>query len=336
MTLQNKYVFGCLVMFYEIEMLEEHVDSCVQTLDGIDNPQNVTFHYCLNRQEYLEKIDRSICGDSANKVYSRFVDQMERLKSLGCKVNVIHKRNDDPFFNIARFRRQLNFDYCEKAGYVCWSETDSLWPKQTLSIVESVHQKAKDVAPKFLLTFAYRRNWDASWDKLVHPKFESIPFVDNDEFVLSNEASEKSYMSLERMNEINDIPEDQIRIVPFDDPKADGSCLVIATDLIKSGANIPHGIIHNAEDISMCEMAKLVMSEQFVQFHVSNILRVHNRRHSRKRVGVLNENNPSGFCDDRKGGWWKLLESSSNQNYRNLRQQAKFIKTEDVIGQIIK
>lgn len=335
MKLQNKYVIGTLVMWYEIEMLEEHIDACVQMLNDVENPENVTFHYCFNSQEYLERIDTSIHGTSSNVTRGRFLDQMERLERLGCNVQIVQKRKYDPFFNIARFRRTLNFEYCEQVDYVLWGETDSLWPKQTLWLIEGVHERAAAITPKFLLTFAYRRNWDASWDRMTHPLYKSIPFVDNDEFVLHNEASEKSYMTLQRMNEINDISAEAIEIEPYFEPKADGSCLVIASQLIRAGANIPHGIIHNAEDIAMCEQAKLVMGTLFVQYHVSNILRVHNRRHPHKRTGILNENNPAGFCDDRKGSWWKMLESSSNFNHQHLRDQTKLETVESVLSQLL-
>ena len=331
MKLANTYVIGTLVMWYEIEMLEEHVDACLQMLNGVDNPENITFHYCFNCQEYLERIDQSIHGENADITYKRFLQQMMRLESVGALVMINVQRASDPFFNIARFRRTLNFEYCEKVDYVLWGETDSLWPASALTIIESVHERAAPTTPKFLLTFAYRRNWDSSWDGLVHPMFESIPFADDDEFVLNNEASEKSYMSMARMNEINDVPLNDITIVPRFEPKADGSCLVISSDLIRSGVNIPHGIIHNAEDIAMCEQAKLVMGHLFVQYHVSNILRVHNRRHPRKRTGIMDENNPSGFCDDRKGSWWKMLESSSNYNHQHLRNQTKLLKVDEVI-----
>lgn len=336
MILKNKYCFGLLCMWYEVEMLEEHVDSCLQMLQGADNPENVTFYLCFSKQEYLEKIDKELLGPVGNKAFSKFMDQLERLMTSGCSVKRSIKYNDEPFFNIARFRRTLNFDYCELVDYIGWSETDSLWPKQTLSILEELHNAVKDSFPKFLLTFGYRRNWDASWDHLVHPLFRKVPFIDNDTFALYDEASEKSYMTIDRMNEINNIDIDSVEVVPFNTPKADGSCLVISTELIKSGVNIPHGIIHNAEDISFCEMAKLVMGDKFIQYHVQNILRVHNRRHPKKRIGVLGETNPNGFCDERKGEWWKILEARSNENYQTLRLQHRFVSVDDVIDQIRK
>jgi hypothetical protein len=39
---------------------------------------------------------------------------------------------------------------------------------------------------------------------------------------------------------------------------------------------------------------------------------------------ILNENNPQGFCDERKGDWWVELEQKSKYNLNNLFNQVKF------------
>lgn len=329
MNLENKYVVGCLVMWYEIEMLPEYIDSCLQMMKDVENPENVIFHFCWNFQEHLEK-----CETGFNPIIERFEQQIDRLLGFGVIVTD-EKITDDEFYNIAAYRRDLNYNYCDKVDFVLWGETDSLWPKQTLEIVEQI-SRHPDCEPKFILNFAGRKNWDKTWDEITHPMFEKEVFVDNDDWVLENEASEKSYMTLDRMNEINNIPSEQIIIHPMDHPKADGSCLVISSDLIKSGVNIPHALIHCGEDESFMRMAKLIMGHQFVQYNVKNILRVHNRRHPKKRMYITDENNPQGFCDERKGKWWKILENSSKKNLENLRNQIKFIKNDEVLKQINK
>jgi len=57
MYLKNKYVIGCHVMFYEIEMVDEYVQSCLNFCDGVKNKENVIFDFTWNVSEYLEKID---------------------------------------------------------------------------------------------------------------------------------------------------------------------------------------------------------------------------------------------------------------------------------------
>lgn len=37
MILKNTYLIGTQVQFYEIEMLDEHLRSCQQMLEGVEN-----------------------------------------------------------------------------------------------------------------------------------------------------------------------------------------------------------------------------------------------------------------------------------------------------------
>jgi hypothetical protein len=141
-------------------------------------------------------------------------------------------------------------------------------------------------------------------------------------------------MTLEQMNEINNKAE-ELDIRKLSNPKFDGSCLVIKSDLIRSGINIPHSLLCSGEDTSFADMAKLVLGDQFVQYVVKNILRVHNRRHPKKRLYILNENNPRGFCGkEDKGDWWSILQTMSKQNLANLRHQSSFYTMEDVFNKI--
>lgn len=330
MKLKNKYVVGCLVMWYEVEMFPEYIKSCVQMMEGIENPENVTFHFCFNLQEHLEKYDRSH-GQYIDFLSKKLVDiatPMANIPKIKTKTEI--RTSQSEFYNIAKYRRDLNYNYCEKVDYVLWGETDSLWPDVTLQCIENVHETLGTETPKFILSFASRVNWDSSWNITRHPLYENIEFQDNDEWVLNNEASEKSYMSIERMNEINCNGE-SIELLELHEPKADGSCLVISSELIKSGVNIPHALLHCGEDESFLRQAKLVMGSNFRQYLVKNVLRVHNRRHPKKRMYIKNEDNPRGFCDERKGDWWKKLENSSKYNLENLRLQKKFIKIEEVL-----
>ncbi len=335
MILKNKYVFGCLIQFYELEMLDEHIKSCVQMLEGIENPENVTFDFCFSVQEHYEKInweyfEKKWGYNHFGKSYSISfkIGELKELFEHKVGIDGFHpakhvyhfKTSDDSFYNIADYRRELNDKYCMRTDYICWSECDSLWPKQTLRIIEGISEHSTQ--PKHIITFAYRKNWDKSWDILTHPMFKNVPYNEND--VLTGEWSEKSYMSLERMNEINDVEDVEIKFIHK--PKFDGSCLVISSELIKSGINIPRSLILAGEDTSFALMCEKVLSDKYAQYHVSNILRVHNRRHPNKRTGILNENNPNGFCDERKGDWWEELEKKSKFNLNHLFEQVKFEK----------
>jgi hypothetical protein len=81
-------------------------------------------------------------------------------------------------------------------------------------------------------------------------------------------------------------------------------------------------------------MAKLLLGDRFVQFVIKNILRVHNRRHPKKRLYISNENNPRGFCGDAKGNWWPILTKMSKENLASLRYQHKMYTMQDVFDEI--
>ena len=51
MKLNKKYIIGTHVMFYEIDMVGEFVDSCINALKYVENKENVKFHFCLNLSE---------------------------------------------------------------------------------------------------------------------------------------------------------------------------------------------------------------------------------------------------------------------------------------------
>lgn len=346
LILKNRYLFGLLIQWYEIEMLDEHLHSLKQMIENVKNPENIHFNFHVTLEEIYEKID----WDKFKKNYdfSKYEESVKNLTSdpdrqnkliilkiiqdkihsninagFVCITNLDSEESNN-FYNIADYRRDISWKYCTTHDLICWSETDSLWPKQTLEVMEELIDVVGDQFPKFVANFAGRKNWDSSWDQIVHPLYQKVQYQDNDEWVFNNEASEKSYMSLERMNEINDIDMSKIEIHSLTEPKADGSCLVFSSELLKSGATLPKSLIHHGEDESMLRMAKKVMGDQFVQFHIHNLLRVHNRRHPKKRMYILDEDNPNGLCTaEKKGSWWTDLEDKSKFNLENLFNQVK-------------
>jgi hypothetical protein len=317
--LKNKYVIGCLIQAYEIEMLQEYITSCIGLLDGVENPENITFDFAFSIQEHYEKYTDDFLRYSMDK----FARELSSIPQGKNQANVLIRNiyTSDIFYNIPDYRRELNDTFCTKVDFVLWGETDSMWPKQTLHLIEMITEQ-EFYSPKCIMSFATRVNWDSSWDKIRHPLWKGVKFLEDESFTLGDEASEKSYMSYERMNEINNV--DNIDLVTFLEPKADGSCLIISSELIKSGANIPRSLILCGEDESFLRMAKLIMGGRFIQYHFSNILRVHNRRHPKKRTGIIGEQNPHGFCDSRKGDWWEILEKKSKFNLDNLQRQVNF------------
>lgn len=339
MILKNKYIFGLHATFYELEMLHEHVQSLIQMVEDVENKDAIMFHFTINFQQKYEKIDWDAIYDEygndqsfINEEYGfelfkvLFADRWGKIP-YPCRVFIDYKFDDEPFYSIADYRRDICWNNSTDYDYVCFSESDSLWPKQTLTLMEGLHNAVADQFPKFVANFAGRKNWDTSWDRIVHPMFQKVQYEDNETWIFNNEASEKSYMSLERMNEINNIDLSKVEVHSLSEPKADGSCLIFSSELLNSGVTLPKSIILHSEDEAILRMAKKVMGDEFVQFHFHNILRVHNRRHPNKRMYVLNEDNKNGICSaEKKGLWWVDIEEKSKFNLETLFLQHKIKK----------
>lgn len=323
MKIKNKYAIGVHVMFYEIEMLSDYVDSLINLISTVENKENVYIDFAFNISQFFEKID--VNKISKKELIEKFNEQFNRITSL---VNKNYKiiENDDFCYTQTNYRREFNTKYCYVVDYLMWGETDSLFPKESISALEVLTPETDSKnLHRFIACFADRKMWDNSWDATVHPKFINHPYDEND---VDNKNQAKSQFSIEEMNSINrEITDLQIEIINY--PKIDGSCLVLSSDLIKCGVNIPPCFIHN-DDESLSLIAKRILGDQYVQIIFKNILKVHVRRHPKKRMYILNENNPRGFCGKEKGNWWEVFKKISQHNMSILlNNQGKFYTFED-------
>ena len=313
MKLDNKYVVGTNVMWFEIEMYEDFIKGLVNLLDNdIENKENVMIDLCLNLSQHLEKLDVSKITE--DKIIDKFYKGVDRIKELGYEVNTFQVERDEFYFH-ADYRRDLNYNYCKKVDYVMWGETDSFFPKEAFEALENLYTYTNEEGiHKYIACFADRKMWDSSWDDTVHTDYVDIEFVDDDKQHLNLNQS-KSQLPIETMNEINSkIDELDIRVINY--PKLDGSCLVISSDLIKFGVNIPSCMIYN-DDHGLSIMSQKLMGQNYKQFVFKNLLKVHARRHPKKRLYVLEENNPNSF-GDRKNNKFNEFKSMSDENIEML------------------
>jgi hypothetical protein len=324
--LKKKYAIGVHVMFFEIEIFKEYISGLINMIDTIENKENIILDFCFNTSEHIEKIDTDKI--SKQELIDKFNTNIERLKKLKIHIaDINYHDTSDGFYYHADYRRDINYKYCKKVDYVVWGETDSYFPKEALQAVEALTQYTDSQnIHRYILSFADRKMWDSSWDPLVHPKFENHVFID-DETGHLNPNQAKSPMSIEKMNEINSEAEDfDFRYIT--DPKISGSCLVISSDLIKSGVNVPLCLIYN-DDEGFSIMGKKLYGNNFIQFVCKNILHVHMRRHPNKRLYVLDENNPHAFANEKNNTFQKFKEMSQ-ANIRNLiTGENKFYEYED-------
>ena len=138
-------------------------------------------------------------------------------------------------------------------------------------------------------------------------------------------------MSIDEMNEINSKADDlDIRI--SNQPKFDGSLLVISSDLVKAGVNIPHSCYACGEDASFEMMCKIIMGNSYVQFIVKNILKVHNRVHPKKREYVVGEQDFENVKQKRKSNnrWQQFHKICEHNLYSLGENQTKFKTVEDL------
>jgi hypothetical protein len=331
MELKNKYIIGTHIMFFEIEMIKEQTQSILNALETVDNPENVTIDYYFNMSEYFEKIDTDQI--SKQKLKNLFNDEIAKLSKSGCKVVSKIYEGKEPI-TMVDYRRDLNYHSCSKFDYVIWGESDMLVPKEIFQALETIKEYANSQnIHRFVTTFAIRKMWDNNWKVLEHPEFTDKPYYE-DERAFKYPHSIRYTMSVEEMNEINSKSE-KFDIQILKQPKFDGSCLILSGDLLKNGVNIPHCMIgHLHEDTSMMYSAYRIMGQNYIQFVVKNILKVHNRNHPKKRLYALEMDSKERLSNFSKGGkkgkWFDKMRKLVDFNIANYNQsQARFNTYED-------
>ena len=141
MKLNNKFAIGCLVQWYEIEMIEEYIQSVRNSLDLVDNRENIKVHLTLTTNQKLEKINDDVKID----------DIIDRFKNI---VGEFDYDITDELYTIADYRRWFNDYYCEKVDVLMWGESDSLIPRQTFQILDNLHSSVKEKTPKYISFFS--------------------------------------------------------------------------------------------------------------------------------------------------------------------------------------
>jgi len=316
--IKNKYIVGTHIMFYEIEMVSEHIQSLVNAINTVKNKENVTIDLFYNISEFFEKINRDEI--SKDDLIDKFLTLVKTVESTGCNVTYkIYEDNDKPI-TMVDYRRDLNYYGCVDNDYVIWGESDALLPKEAFGTLDSLKEYAnQNNIHRYVVTFALRKMWDDSWKILEHNDFTDAPFYELDDPKATTEQSSIRYsMSVDEMNEINQRC-DELDVRVLKQPQFDGSILVLSSDLLKNGVNVPRCILgHAVDDTSMMNSCKQIMGDLYVQFIVKNILKVHNRNHPEKRNYCL-QMEGDRVCTQEKGpnqrgGWYENLKHLANVN----------------------
>ena len=326
MKLNNKYIIGCHVMFYEIEMVEEYLKSVHLALQDIDNKENVKVEMMWNMSQYFEECES---GEKLFEIKQRIND----LENDYGFTSLFYEQNDKPY-TMADYRRELN-NQCDDFDYVIWGESDCLMPRQMFGILEQLmeHSKSNNIN-RFIATFGIRKMWDNSWTILEHPKFTDKPYYSMDtpedtKLAESSPWSIRYTMNQEEMDEVNsETKELDVQMITY--PKFDGSGLIISSDLLRTGANIPPAVYMNGDDSAFLESCRLHMGENYRQYVIRNILKVHNRNHPNKRNYVKDEDQTKNTHFKRSTrNWYKEYNLVSKGNLMKLfNSQEPFNKKE--------
>ena len=299
--LENKFAIGCLVQWYEIEIIEEYIDSLKQALNQIENKENVIVDFKLVINQDLEKINDETTIDEIITRFEKMID--------GFELDVTEE-----LVTIADYRRWFNDYYCDKVDVLMWGETDALLPKQTFEILDNLHNSVKVDTPKYLSFFGTCKMWDESWKPIEHTEFTDKPFIDND---YDNWWSLKYTMSLNEMNQFNDKVQDlDVRVVS--PHKFNGCGLVISSEIIKAGVNIPRSVFFVHEDTAFMMMTNKLLGD-IPQYVIKNVLLVHNRNHPKKRMYIKGEREDGTMNQKRRSNdWYVKANHMSEQNCYNL------------------
>ena len=313
-NLSKTYVIGTHVMWFEIEMYSDFIDGMINLLQTVENKENVTIDLCLNLLQHFEEVDTDKI--KKHEIVIKFKRGIAKLEELGYWVNFQIKDGDEFYFH-ADYRRDLNYNYCKKVDYVMWGETDSFFPREAFQVIESLAKYTDEQnIHRYLLSFSDRKMWDASWDPLVHNDYVNLQFIDDDKGHL-NPNQAKSPMSIEKMNEINSKAE-EFDFSYIQHPKISGACLVLSSDLIKSGVNIPPCLLYN-DDEGLSIMSHKLLGDKYIQFVVKNVLKVHNRNHPNKRRYVKGEDQSKNTHFKRNSvNWYKKFNEISKGNLSKL------------------
>tara|TARA_B100002019_G_scaffold293177_1_gene319202 strand:+ start:114 stop:1115 length:1002 start_codon:yes stop_codon:yes gene_type:complete len=333
LKVKNTFAIGCLIQWYEIEMIEEYLQSVKNAVDMIDNKENIIIDLYFNCSQMLEKIDESQMDISQIKEkYNDMIHDMFGHIDYG-QYNIRPFMNEvsNIFYTIADYRRDFNDKYCREVDVLMWGESDSLIPRQTFQILDNLHSSVKQNTPKYVTFFGTCKMWDDSWLPIEHNEFTDKPFVDGD---TENWWSLRYNMTIDEMNKFNDKVED-LDIRSLNQYKFNGCGLVISSDLVKSGVNIPKSSFFIHEDTAFMFQLQRMFQGQIPQYVVKNILLVHNRKHLKKRSYILGELK----TDDVSGGrlrhnWYKKASDMSHHNCYNMFNQSKTYTWEDVFNEL--
>ncbi len=302
--MKTKFAIGCLVQWYECDIIEEYVDSLKDAVEAYDGQVIIDFTIVGNQD-----LEKCISEEQMNQC-------IEKIESI---CNVGNVRYTDDLHTIADYRRIFNTDYCDQVDVLVWGESDAILPKQMFTVLDSLHrQSLQNNNPKYLAFFGTCKMWDDTWKPLEHPDFTDKPFYDKPEqFKPDHWWSLRYTMTKDEMNKINNKTDElDVRIMP--QHKFNGCGLVISSEVIRAGANIPRSVFFVHEDSAFMWVTNKLLGN-IPQYVIKNILLVHNRNNPKKRMYIAGEREDGTMNEKRRSNdWYVKANKMCEQNYTNM------------------
>lgn len=266
-------------MWYESNMIDECWHSILQALRAAPEVE-VKLEICFNYQTYIEDPDVK-----DHKLMLEKWDSHPLMQDYKPKLTI--KTNDNPFYNIADWRREV---YDPEAKYTVWGESDTILPRDIFAILDKI-----EINQPHVVTFAGRPMWDNTWDVVTHERLQGYskpcqcdPHKDDCIELLEAPWKYKDYITQKELDKFNDESGDiKIQQVPH---KIDGStvCLSggIETPFIAPG-------MHFVREDTCLEY--YLRKKNIPQVCVTTRLKGHNYKHPNKRVGTNSTRNDEVF-----------------------------------------
>ena len=197
--MKTKFAIGCLVQWYECDIIEEYVESLKDAIKNYDGEIITDFTIVTN-----EDLEKCISAEKKNEC-------IEKIGSILLDFENVRFIKD--LHTIADYRRNFNEKYCDEVDVLVWGESDAILPNQMFTVLDNLHKMSlQNNNPKYLSFFGMCKMWDVSWKELEHPYFTDKPFIEND---YDNWWSLKYTMTKEEMDNINSKTEElDVRILP--------------------------------------------------------------------------------------------------------------------------
>jgi hypothetical protein len=131
------------------------------------------------------------------------------------------------------------------------------------------------------------------------------------------------------MDSINNEVED-LEILKLPQHKFNGCGLIISSEVIKSGANIPKSVFFVHEDTAFMMVTNKLLGN-IPQYVIKNILLVHNRKHPKKRMYVKDEIGNNSTERRESNNWYLKANKLCEENCYNIFNPAYTSHTWDTL-----